>query len=319
MMPLTCKQRTLPSRSLHKHTAHTHACICDTWIILYNICLFVPRIRPTEVRTPSRQGTFPFRLSGAPIACSASVRWATEGNGSAVWTAWSNKTNKCVIYSFGINGESSFESTLLKRAPGCDYSVNSWGPEITSNPELRDRAHFKPFALGGTNNHDDHDDLKYWTLDSLMDLNGLTFINALKIDIEGGELDTLTAFLSAHAAAEGDVLPVGQLQLEIHAREGHENFGYFACWWAGLRPFWTEPNLVYINLVRRWSKADEGVQIDAANEAQKGSKPDDSMTMRCQMSRPANFPTSFRGSAPSFWPVCSPSTWMPRVPRDCLP
>ncbi|KAH8994774.1 hypothetical protein EDB83DRAFT_2276887, partial [Lactarius deliciosus] len=44
------------------------------------------------------------------------------------------KQEKCVIYSFGINGESSFESTLLKRAPGCeawgyDYSVNSWGPE----------------------------------------------------------------------------------------------------------------------------------------------------------------------------------------------
>ncbi|KAH9069718.1 methyltransferase domain-containing protein [Lactarius deliciosus] len=170
------------------------------------------------------------------------------------------KQEKCVIYSFGINGESSFESTLLKRAPGCeawgyDYSVDSWGPEITGDPELRDRAHFKPFALGGTNNHEDHDNPKYWTLDSLMDLNGHTFIDILKIDIEGGEFDALTAFLSARAAAEGDVLPVGQLQLEIHAREGHENFEYFARWWAaleaaGLRPFWTEPNLVYINLVR---------------------------------------------------------------------
>ncbi|KAH8988086.1 methyltransferase domain-containing protein [Lactarius akahatsu] len=170
------------------------------------------------------------------------------------------KQDKCVIYSFGINGESSFESTLLKRAPGCeawgyDYSVNSWGPEITGDPEVRDRAHFRPFALGGTNNHEDHDNPKYWTLDSLMDLNGHTFIDILKIDIEGGEFDALTAFLSTHAAAEGDVLPVGQLQLEIHAREGHENFEYFARWWAaleaaGLRPFWTEPNLVYINLVR---------------------------------------------------------------------
>jgi hypothetical protein len=51
------------------------------------------------------------------------------------------------------------------------------------------------------------------------------------------------------------VLPVGQLQLEIHARDGRENFEYFARWWAaleaaGLRPFWTEPNLVYVNLVR---------------------------------------------------------------------
>ncbi|KAH8988071.1 hypothetical protein EDB92DRAFT_1070502 [Lactarius akahatsu] len=78
-----------------------------------------------------------------------------------------------------------------------------------------------------------------------------TFIDILKIDIEGGEFDALTAFLNVHAAAKGDVLPVGQLQLEIRAREGHENFEYFARWWAaGLRPFWTEPNLVYISLVR---------------------------------------------------------------------
>ena len=51
------------------------------------------------------------------------------------------------------------------------------------------------------------------------------------------------------------MLPVGQLQLEIHARNGRENFEYFARWWAtleaaGLRPFWTEPNLVYVNIVR---------------------------------------------------------------------
>jgi Methyltransferase FkbM domain len=81
---------------------------------------------------------------------------------------------------------------------------------------------------------------------------GHTFIDILKIDIEGGEFDALTPFITAHA--EG-VLPVGQLQLEIHASGGHERFEYFNSWWesleaAGLRPFWTEPNLVYINIAR---------------------------------------------------------------------
>ncbi|KAH9028782.1 methyltransferase domain-containing protein, partial [Lactarius pseudohatsudake] len=177
------------------------------------------------------------------------------------------RPEKCVINSFGINGESRFEAALLERVPGCEvevwgynlgynYSVNSLGPEIIGDPELRDRTHFKPFALGGTNSHADHDDPKYWTLESLMDLNGTwfsghTFIDILKIDIEGGEFDALSALLSA-CTAEGNVLPVGQLQLEIHAREGREIFEYFARWWvaleaAGLRPFWTEPNLVYIN------------------------------------------------------------------------
>jgi hypothetical protein len=83
-------------------------------------------------------------------------------------------------------------------------------------------------------------------------LLGHTFIDVLKIDIEGGEFDALTAFVAAHS--EG-VFPVGQLQLEVHAREGHERFDYFVKWWAsleavGLRPFWTEANVVYVNIVR---------------------------------------------------------------------
>jgi hypothetical protein len=81
---------------------------------------------------------------------------------------------------------------------------------------------------------------------------GHTFIDILKIDIEGGEFDALTSFVTANA--EGD-LPVGQLQLEIHAQNGRERFDSFIKWWAsleaaGLRPFWTEPNMVYINIVR---------------------------------------------------------------------
>jgi methyltransferase FkbM-like protein len=81
---------------------------------------------------------------------------------------------------------------------------------------------------------------------------GHTFIDVLKIDIEGGEFDALTPFIATYA--EG-VLPVGQLQLEIHAFHGRERFDYFIKWWTaleavGLRPFWTEPNLVYVNIVR---------------------------------------------------------------------
>lgn len=119
-----------------------------------------------------------------------------------------------------------------------------------------------------------------------------TFIDILKIDIEGAEFEALAALVKAYAAAPPPppphpfppsnppdssdldhhhhhphdasfppppppltVLPFGQLQIEIHARHGHEKFAEFARWWkdleeAGLRPFWTEPNLVYVNLVR---------------------------------------------------------------------
>jgi hypothetical protein len=47
------------------------------------------------------------------------------------------------------------------------------------------RALFKPFVPGGTNNDNDNDNPKYWTLDSLMNLNEQKFIDILRINIEG--------------------------------------------------------------------------------------------------------------------------------------
>ncbi|KAH9054313.1 methyltransferase domain-containing protein [Lactarius vividus] len=170
------------------------------------------------------------------------------------------KQEKCVIYSFGINGESSFEAALLERAPGCevwgyDFSVESFGPEIENTPELKERAHFFPWALGGRNAHGPDDERKYYTLDALMRLNGHTFIDVLKIDVEGAEFDTLTTFLATHkplSPFSSTILPIGQLQIELHAWDDYEKFDFFHDWWAaletaGLRPFWTEANMVYVN------------------------------------------------------------------------
>jgi len=168
--------------------------------------------------------------------------------------------SKCVIYSFGINGESSFEAALLERAPGCevwgyDFSVNSFGPEIERTYRLKERSHFFPWALGGRDAHGPENDPKVYTLDTLMRMNGHDFIDILKIDIEGAEFDTLTSFLGAHRPSSpfsATTLPIGQLQLELHAWDDYGKFAFFHDWWtsleaAGLRPFWTEANLVYVN------------------------------------------------------------------------
>lgn len=71
---------------------------------------------------------------------------------------------------------------------------------------------------------------------------GHTFIDVLKIDIEGSEFDTLTSMMKYYKE-RGRPLPFGQLQLEIHANQ--ISFAQFLKWWedleeAGLRPFWTE-------------------------------------------------------------------------------
>ncbi|KAJ7465245.1 methyltransferase domain-containing protein [Mycena latifolia] len=168
----------------------------------------------------------------------------------------------CVVYSFGINSDSSFEADILKRAPGCevfgyDYSVHSFGPEITADPKLAPRAHFFPYALGPNDAHAPTDDPPMYTLQSLMRENGHTFIDILKVDIEGSEFTSLEAFVDSAAASASGALPFGQLQLEIHAsgETDYKRFPVFLAWWeklerAGLRPFFSEANLVYINIVR---------------------------------------------------------------------
>ncbi|TDL19847.1 hypothetical protein BD410DRAFT_791734 [Rickenella mellea] len=158
----------------------------------------------------------------------------------------------CVVYSIGINHESSFEAGILSRTSGCqiwgyDFSVQKFGPEISST--MGHRAHFKPWGLAGVNAHGPNDENKMYTLASLMQLNGHTHIDILKIDIEGWEFETLSALLKTYVDA-GQPLPFGQLQLEIHIWS--KNFAQYLQWWemledAGLRPFWTEPNLVYQN------------------------------------------------------------------------
>lgn len=82
----------------------------------------------------------------------------------------------------------------------------------------------------------------------LCSLLGHTFIDILKIDVEASEFDALTSFVNAHT--HGD-LPIGQLQLEVHAENDRANFEWFRGWWesleaAGLRPFSLEPNLIHV-------------------------------------------------------------------------
>lgn len=164
----------------------------------------------------------------------------------------------------GLNGEVSFEADLLQRAPGCqmwgyDFSVNSVGPEIENAVDknkrpLSERAHFRSVGLAG---HDAHDaSPPMYTLQTLMEVNEHKFIDLLKIDVEESEFAALEAFLAPYLRS-GAALPIGQMQIEIHATPSVEysKFPKFKAWWekleaAGLRPFWTEPNLVYVNIVK---------------------------------------------------------------------
>ncbi|KAJ7058195.1 methyltransferase domain-containing protein [Mycena amicta] len=177
------------------------------------------------------------------------------------WVCGASRVEKkrdCVVYSVGINYESSFEAELLNNTEHCqiwgyDFTVNAFGPQIP--PSAASRTHFHPFGLAGKDNHGPEASPKMYTLESLMKMNGHTHIDILKIDIERWEFETLSALIKPYLA-NGRPLPFGQLQLEIHL--WNITFEEFLQWWemleaAGLRPFWTEPNLVYQNYNRAGS------------------------------------------------------------------
>jgi hypothetical protein len=129
-----------------------------------------------------------------------------------------------------------------------DFSVNSFGPQLS--PASASRAHFSKFGLGET----DHESpsSKFYTLQTLMKKNKHTYMDILKIDIEGAEYTALDSFMDAWEK-EG-ILPIGQVMIELHLVDDHTvHFERFLKWWErlegfGMRPTWFEPNLLGVTL-----------------------------------------------------------------------
>lgn len=193
-----------------------------------------------------------------------------------------------VVYSFGINGESSFEAEMLERVPsarfwGYDFSVDGWGPQIPS--VHRHRTFFKKIGLGKEDRLDSSPPFR--SLASLMKENKHEYIDILKIDIEGSEYDALDSFMDAfdgiQSASGNSVLPIGQVMIELHLGNGLElnshvaggtvGFQRFRNWWErlermGMRPAWIEINLFAVTLGNQKSdpRCTEYVWVNARDE-----------------------------------------------------
>jgi len=165
------------------------------------------------------------------------------------------KKPETIIYSFGVNDESTFEAEMLARVPTAqiyayDFSVTKFGPQLPAS--YLPRAHFKQVGLG------DKDELdrqpQFLTLKSLMDENKHTYMDILKIDIEGSEYGAFDAFMDSFEAAGATTLPIGQVMIELHLMDDENvNFDRFTKWWErlegfGMRPTWLEINLLAVTL-----------------------------------------------------------------------
>ncbi|KAJ3748477.1 hypothetical protein DFH05DRAFT_563208 [Lentinula detonsa] len=156
-------------------------------------------------------------------------------------------------FHVGINHESSFEGDLLVNTNYCkiwgyDPSTKGFAKQIPIME--RHRTTFHRYTLANVDRPASGSEPTMYTLNTLMQMNGHQHIDILKVDVEGWEFDTIAGMIKSFM--EKDLpLPLGQLLLEIHVWDD-KKFDYFLKWWegleeAGLRPFWTAPNLVYVN------------------------------------------------------------------------
>lgn len=170
----------------------------------------------------------------------------TSGDGSE----GPGKQPGCVIYSFGIQNESSFEEQLLERTPNCviwgyDYTVDTFGPQLLHS-EAQGRAHFTRAGIAGNTDQSMHP--PFVTIQDLMAINGHDHIDVLKMDIEGFEFEAMDSVIG-HFMDQGKEVPIGQFLVEIHLMPDLISVDNFITWWemleeAGFRPVWTEPNLL---------------------------------------------------------------------------
>jgi hypothetical protein len=147
------------------------------------------------------------------------------------------QNHPCIVYSFGVSGDSSFEAEVVQRTNrlifAFDGSVSKLGPQI-STPQAKHRVKFFEKFVGNS------DSETHWTLGSMMRQLGHSWVDIVKMDIEGAEFPVLDQVMDEFKE-EG--LPFGQLQLEIHAGEFKDLYQFWErLEFAGLRPFMNEIN-----------------------------------------------------------------------------
>lgn len=191
---------------------------------------------------------------GGKVVCGM-TRYERESPGPS---SNSNPASELIVYSFGVSRDSSFEAMILQRTNariwGYDYSVGSWAKEITEHQ--LSRAYFNKIGLGKETDLERSPPMS--TIQDLMKENGHTFIDLVKMDIEGAEFDVLTSLIDSITmeGGYGNIsAPFGQLLIEIHFMKEPpgftipQNLDAWMKWWSslenmGLRPVNNEDNWI---------------------------------------------------------------------------
>ncbi|EXK83825.1 hypothetical protein FOQG_11984 [Fusarium oxysporum f. sp. raphani 54005] len=191
---------------------------------------------------------------GGKIICGMS-RYEKECPGPS---SDSNKARELIVYSFGVSDDSSFEAELLQRTNariwGYDGTVDKWAQQV---PEfIWSRAKFQKAMIGKVS--DSKVRPPVFSIQDLMKINGHSYVDLIKMDIEGAEFDALTSLIESvkEQRKNGNAtLPFGQLLVEMHLKKAPEgvtvpnDLRSWLKWWysleaMGLRPVSNEDNWI---------------------------------------------------------------------------
>lgn len=132
----------------------------------------------------------------------------------------------CIVYSIGSKGEISFEQGMQEKLPHCEIHI--FDPTLTSEQEkiIKDsllNIHFYDLGLGAVDGEFRIKNRKaLWTqrtknvypvqtLGTIMSNLGHSWIDVLKVDIEGGEWAIFEKLFE-----EFQIIPATQIQIELH-------------------------------------------------------------------------------------------------------
>ena len=165
----------------------------------------------------------------------------------------------CVVYSFGSNGEVTFEQALLDLTDhNCDihvfdYSLNSEKAAVVHSVA---GVTFHPYGIGKedtivrtpfNNGESIVQEFQLRNLSSIMAELGHSWVDVLKMDVEWEEYNVLPAII-AHYSALNHTVPVTQALIEYHHKAGNPKMSHLVHTLKemeniGFRTFSTEYNI----------------------------------------------------------------------------
>lgn len=151
----------------------------------------------------------------------------------------------CILYSYGISTDSSFEQEMVSKH-GCEvFAFDPTIGRLKAPPQQARSIHYHKMGIWNSSGSSKSFLLVEHLFDAMRRLNH-SYIDVLKVDIEGAEWTVFRDIFERRRGQRGEALPLpfGQLLIELHFQAVSTTVEFFRGMTVhGFRPFSREINL----------------------------------------------------------------------------